>query len=129
MKNFKYYNIEKTIGIDFDGPIHKNSKGYYDGSIYDEPADGIEKAFKWLLKQNFELIIYSTKTRPDREFPDGKTGADNIRLWLEKWDLLKYIKAIQCFKPLAKYYIDNNTIIFLNWKQTLKEIKKRESNK
>ena len=30
------------IGIDFDGVIHKNSKGFHDGTIYDEPIEGVE---------------------------------------------------------------------------------------
>ena len=34
------------IAIDFDGVIHKNSKGYYDGTIYDEPVEGSLEAIK-----------------------------------------------------------------------------------
>ena len=34
------------IGIDFDGVIHKNSKGFYDGTIYDDPIEGVEEALK-----------------------------------------------------------------------------------
>ena len=29
------------LGLDFDGVIHKNSKGFHDGTIYDEPLDGL----------------------------------------------------------------------------------------
>ena len=28
------------IGVDFDGVIHKCSKGFYDGTIYDPPIKG-----------------------------------------------------------------------------------------
>lgn len=120
--NPQYLDTEHTIGIDFDGPIHKNSKGYFDGTIYDKPTKGVESAFKQLKKMGFYLIVYSTKTRPDRIFADGRTGTDHIRMWLEKNNLIKYIKSISCYKPPAKYYIDDNAIYFLTWKKTLKII-------
>ena len=34
-------DTEKSqLGLDFDGVIHKNSKGFHDGTIYDEPLEG-----------------------------------------------------------------------------------------
>ena len=33
-------SVTKEVVIDFDGVIHKNSKGYFDGTIYDKPIDG-----------------------------------------------------------------------------------------
>ena len=35
---------DKTIAVDFDGFIHKYSKGWHDGSIYDEPVEGAAEA-------------------------------------------------------------------------------------
>jgi len=34
------------IGIDFDGVIHKNSKGFYDGTVYDKPVSGAKEALE-----------------------------------------------------------------------------------
>ena len=31
---------KSQIAIDFDGVIHKNSKGFFDGTVYDEPIEG-----------------------------------------------------------------------------------------
>ena len=39
-----------TIAIDFDGVIHKNSKGFYDGTVYDEPVDGVKEGLEYLSK-------------------------------------------------------------------------------
>ena len=39
---------KNTIAIDFDGVIHKNSKGFHDGTIYDEPIEGVKKGLEYL---------------------------------------------------------------------------------
>ena len=37
-----------NIGVDFDGVIHKNSKGFFDGTIYDEPLEGTRDSLERL---------------------------------------------------------------------------------
>ena len=37
---------ENQIAIDFDGVIHLNSKGFYDGTIYDNPVPGAVESIK-----------------------------------------------------------------------------------
>ncbi len=121
--NPQYKDTENTIAIDLDGVVHKNSKGYHDGTIYDDPIDGTEEALKELSK-DYKLIIYSCKARPDRNFTDGNSGASHIHTWLEKHNLAKYINSVEVFKPTAKFYIDDRAIRFNNWKQTLNDVKK-----
>lgn len=120
--NPQYSETENTIAVDLDGVIHKNSKGYYDGTIYDEPIEGSKEALKELSKK-YKLIIFSTKCRPDREFPNGESGASNVRAWLEKYDLWQYIDSITVYKPPAKWYIDDRGITFRDWETTLELIK------
>jgi hypothetical protein len=120
--NPQYSDTEKTIAIDFDGVIHKNSKGFYDGTIYDEPVKNVKKSLRFLSKK-YILVIYSTKCRPDRDFPDNNSGASNIREWLEEYDLWKYINRIEVYKPPAFLYIDDSGFRFENWDDTLKFIK------
>lgn len=52
----------KTIAIDFDAVIHKYSKGWQDGSIYDEAVPGAIKAINELLGQGYSVFIFSTRS-------------------------------------------------------------------
>ena len=63
---------KNTIAIDFDGVIHKNSKGFHDGTIYDEPIEDVKKGLEYLSK-SYKLVIYTCKANPDRPLINGKT--------------------------------------------------------
>jgi len=53
----------KTIAIDFDGVIHKYSKGWHDGTCYDEPIDGAEEFLKKLMEdKDVSVFIFSTRS-------------------------------------------------------------------
>ena len=51
----------KTIAIDFDGVIHAYSKGWQDGSIYDEPVKDSIKAINLLFDVGYNVFIFSTR--------------------------------------------------------------------
>lgn len=109
-----------TIAIDFDGVVHKYSKGWHDGSCYDEPMEGFIDALRILSKK---YAIYVFSTRP----------ADSIRAWWEShigsefetqilrpedgvrsWDQ-RGIIGISNVKLPAIAYIDDRAIRFTNW--------------
>ena len=117
-------HTEKTqLGLDFDGVIHKNSKGFHDGTIYDEPLDGALEAVKYLNTiLGYDLVIYTCKATPARPLVDGKTGIELVWEWLEKYDIKKYIKDVTYIKPNAVAYIDDKGIRFNNWSECLKQI-------
>jgi len=108
----------KNLAIDFDGVIHKNSKGFYNGTIYDEPIEGSYNALKLLSKQ-YNLIIFSAKARHDRPLINNKTGIELIWEWLEKYNMKQFISDVVSEKPRALYYIDDKAIHFTNWNNTL----------
>ena len=64
-----------NIGIDFDGVIHKNSKGFFDGTVYDEPIKGSLEALKRISKK-YDIIIFTAKAKKDRGKINGKTGVE-----------------------------------------------------
>ena len=111
----------KQLAIDFDGVIHKSSKSFHDGTIYDDPVDGVEEALKRLSK-DYILIIYTCKANPERPLVNGKTGIELIWEWLKKYGFDEYIEDITYTKPNAKYYIDDKAVRFTNWNQVIGEI-------
>ena len=108
----------KNIGVDFDGVIHKNSKGYYDGTIYDEPIDGSRDALK-KLSEKYDVVIFTAKAKPDRGLVNGKTGTELVWEWLKEHKMEKFVTKVTAEKPRAVAYIDDKGIRFNNWKQTL----------
>ena len=106
----------KQIGVDFDGVIHKSSKGFHDGTIYDEPIDGAVSSIKILNESlGYDLVIYTCKANPDRPLIDGKTGIELIWEWLDKYGIKENIKDVTYTKPNAVAYIDDKAIKFDNW--------------
>ena len=112
---------DNHLAIDFDGVIHGNSKGFYDGTVYDDPIPGSIDAIK-LLAKKYVIVLFTAKVKPDRPLVNGKTGEELIWEWLEKYEIASLVKEITCEKPRAVAYIDDKGIRFNNWKDTLKEL-------
>ena len=113
---------ENNLAIDFDGVLHKFDKGYYDGTCYGEPIEDSLYALN-ILSKKYNIIIFSSKCLPDRPLVNGLTGRELIIEWLQKHDVLKYVKEITHVKPRAKYYIDDKAIEFKNnWKYIIDNI-------
>lgn len=51
-----------TVAIDFDGPIHRYSRGWQDGSIYDEPSPGAWDAIARIQRRHAVFIFTSRDT-------------------------------------------------------------------
>ena len=108
----------KQLAIDFDGVIHKSSKSFHDGTIYDDPVNGVEEALKRLSK-DYILIIYTCKANPDRPLVNGKTGIELIWEWLDRHEVKDNIKDVTCIKPNAITYIDDKAVKFIDWNDML----------
>jgi phosphoheptose isomerase len=110
-----------NIGVDFDGVIHKNSKGYHDGTVYDDPVDGAREALQ-KLSEKYTVIIYTAKARKDRGLVNGRSGTQLIWDWLKEHDLNQYVSKVTAEKPRAVAYIDDKGIKFDNWDSALSQI-------
>jgi len=112
------------IGIDFDGVIHKCSKGYYDGTIYDGVVPGAAEALQ-KLSEMYTVIVYTCKARSDRGLVNGKTGTALVWKWLEENNISQYVSKVTSEKPRAKFYIDDKAVRFENsWEETMTKLEK-----
>ncbi len=112
---------KNSIAIDFDGVIHKNSKGFHDGTVYDDPVEGSYESLERISK-TYRIVLFTCKANPNRPLIDGMTGVELIEEWLKKHDMYKFVEKVVWGKPNAKFYIDDKGIRFINWEDTLKEI-------
>ena len=112
--------------IDFDGPIHKYSKGYHDGTLYDEPSDGVKKFIDWLKAQGYEIVIFTTRASKTNALEYGndiKKEVMNLEKWLKDNDI--YYDLITSEKLHADFYIDDKAIHYNNWTTVKNEVTKR----
>ena len=117
-------NEKLVICLDFDGVIYKNSKGFHDGTLYDNPIDGAITSLKSLHEKGFRIIIHSCKCNPERPLIDGMNGKQLIRNWLKKYDVSHTVSDIVHIKPNALVYIDDKGLRFQNWADALKKLEK-----
>tara|TARA_R100001460_G_scaffold85317_1_gene126619 strand:+ start:23 stop:400 length:378 start_codon:yes stop_codon:yes gene_type:complete len=109
------------IGIDFDGVIHRNSKGFYDGTVYDVPVDGAKEALE-TIAEKYVIVVYSAKARKDRMLINGKTGVELIWEWLENHGMSHLVAEVTAEKPRAVCYIDDKAIRFTDWRSALENV-------
>tara|TARA_R110002020_G_scaffold29001_1_gene91787 strand:- start:8123 stop:9100 length:978 start_codon:yes stop_codon:yes gene_type:complete len=122
IREHSYPDEKINIGVDFDKVIHRCSKGFYDGTIYDSPIEGVEEALRE-LSEKYTLIVYTCKARKDRGLVDGKTGTQLVWEWLRNNNLNQYVSKVTAEKPRAVCYIDDKGIRFNNWKNCIEELK------
>ncbi len=93
----------KTIGVDFDGVIHKYSEGWKDGEIYDIPTYGVVSALAKLIELGYEILIFSTRCNTEQ-------GRKDIAQYMKKYGI-PYSKIYDGKgKPLMILLIDDNVI-------------------
>lgn len=116
----------QTVAVDFDGVIHAYSKGWHDGTIYDEPVPGAFDALRSLMER-YAVFVHTTrdaaqvgrwiKRRSSIEC-EWFTDLRNLpQFWNHQDSLL-----ITPVKLPAIAYIDDRGIRFENWGQALADL-------
>lgn len=98
------YNLKlkerQAVCFDFDGVIHKYSKGWQDGSIYDEVNVEVVKLISIL--QNYKIPVFVCSTRNPKQI---------IEWWERVIDLpVKIIKDETFWKDLTTVGITNRKL-------------------
>ncbi|MEU8379006.1 hypothetical protein [Streptosporangium sp. NPDC048865] len=116
-----------TIGVDFDVPLHAYSRGWVDGTIYDEPTPGGFDALRQLMADHAVFIftardIYQTALWLqdhgfDVEF--NAAGSDGVgpKFWNKRGILLVTNRKLP-----AVAYIDDRGIRWTSWPQALADL-------
>jgi hypothetical protein len=94
--------------LDFDGVIHRYSRGWQDGTIYDEMVDGF---FEWAAQaqKHFDLVIYSSRSATvEGRLAMGKWLAEHLRQW--RGEHITFAMASE--KPPAFLTIDDRAMQF-----------------
>lgn len=94
---------KQTIVFDFDGVVHRYSKGWQDGSIYDVPNEGIKETINRLRLNNYEVVIVSTRCNTEE-------GRMAILTWLFSYGIV--VDKVCKEKPPAICYIDDRAICY-----------------
>jgi hypothetical protein len=111
----------QTIAIDFDGVIHAYSRGWQDGTIYDEPVPMAFAAIEELRKK-YAIAIFTTRdVRQVSEWLQNY-GLNVTTEWTPPfWRGVDSI-LVTNVKPAAVAYIDDRAIRFFNWVQTMSDL-------
>jgi len=120
--------LPRRAMIDLDKTIHRYSKGYKDGTIYDDAFDGAKEVIDWLKRNGYEIVIFTTRASKQNAEELGGDHKDQIKK-VAKWlnDNGIYFDRITAEKLAAAFYIDDKAINIHNgdWEAVLNVIKKR----
>ena len=118
-----------TVAVDFDGVIHRYSRGWADGSIYDRPIDGAFNALRSLMRDHAVFVHTTRKPSQVARWIERQTGYDiepahgwlAMPPWRKFWNELGILLVTNRKLP-AIAYVDDRAIRFRSWDQVLADL-------
>lgn len=111
----------RTIAVDFDGVIHRYSRGWSGGAIYDPPIEGAREALA-RIHDRYKVVIFTTRVNPDMHASERQMDAVLARLERHGFRAGEHFDEITHVKPPALAYIDDRAIRFTDWEATMNEL-------
>lgn len=112
-----------SLAFDFDGVIHRYSKGWHDHTIYDSPIDGAFEALHELMAKGYCVFILTARPAEQvihwcREFTPRCMDFRLIPKSVVYWDMQNVVGVTNRKLP-ARFYVDDRALRFTNWTDTL----------
>lgn len=106
----------QTVAVDFDGVIHRYSRGWQDGTIYDEPMPGAIEGLK-RLQQRYAVFVFTSReieqVIPWMEAHGLDVAADGPP-YPQFWNHQDQILVTNRKLP-AVAYLDDRAVLFVDW--------------
>jgi hypothetical protein len=113
-----------TVAVDFDGVVHAYSKGWSDGTIYDEPLPGAFDALRSLMERYAVFIFTTRDVASVADWISDHSGIRTTNLEPPKFWNGRNELLVTNRKYPAIAYIDDRGIRFESWTQALADLAK-----
>jgi hypothetical protein len=111
-----------TVAVDFDGPIHRYSQGWNNGTIYDRPADGALDALDTLMGRSAVFVHTSRDPRQVVPWLRAHGLSATARMPTSPfWDDQRRLLVTNSKLP-ALAYVDDRAVRYESWPQTMAEL-------
>lgn len=119
--------MARTVCVDFDGVIHAYTRGWHDGTIYDQPLPGALDGLRALMR-DYAVVIHTARNArqvgPWLQERGFVTTLDiDLPYELQFWNQLGGLFVTNRKMP-AVAYIDDRGIRFENWDQALADLRR-----
>ncbi|TXS40092.1 hypothetical protein [Streptomyces sp. OR43] len=121
-----------TIAVDFDGVIHAYSRGWQDGTIYDEPMPGAIDGLHELMRRDAVFIHTSRDPQAVALWITNRLGITSTwemegarphEFWNDRGRVLVTNRKLP-----ATVYIDDRGLHFDSWEQVMADLVTPESD-
>lgn len=118
---FKAHWTRPPLSIDFDGVIHRYSRGWVTPEIYDPPMEGAHESLRRLLNTHSLHILTARDANTviawcREQFPD--LTFELIPPGTQYWEVENVIGVTNVKLP-AIMYIDDRAVRFTNWRDII----------